>query len=78
MGRARYEAATDGEALEGFQACARLEGLLPALESSHAVGWLLACKEALAGKTVLVNLSGRGDKDMETILKALDERGMNR
>ena len=78
MGRARYEAATDGEALEGFQACARLEGLLPALESSHAVGWLLACREALAGKTVLVNLSGRGDKDMETILKALDERGMNR
>ena len=50
---------------------ARLEGILPALESSHAVGWVLRNAEALRGRRVLVNLSGRGDKDMATIEEAL-------
>lgn len=71
VGRAVYESATDADALAGFQILARLEGILPALESSHAVGWLLRNQERLAGKRVLVNLSGRGDKDMATILEAL-------
>jgi tryptophan synthase beta chain len=70
-GRARYESATDAEALAGFQVLARLEGILPALESSHAVGWVLRNAEALRGRRVLVNLSGRGDKDMATIEEAL-------
>ena len=75
LGRARYESATDGDALDGFQALAREEGILPALESSHAVGWVLRNAEALKGKRVLLNLSGRGDKDMATIEAAL---GMDR
>ena len=50
---------------------ARPEGILAALESSHAVGWVLEQREALAGKRVLLNLSGRGDKDMATIEAAL-------
>jgi len=74
-GRARYESATDDEALAGFEALARFEGILAALESSHAVGWVLTNRAALAGRTVLVNLSGRGDKDMGTIAAALAERG---
>ncbi|MEE8468660.1 MAG: tryptophan synthase subunit beta, partial [Planctomycetota bacterium] len=63
-GRARYESATDAQALEGFQILARFEGILAALESSHAVGWLLEQRQALAGQRVLLNLSGRGDKDL--------------
>jgi tryptophan synthase beta chain len=77
-GRARYPYATDVEALRGFQALARLEGILPALESAHAVGWVLKEKEKLLGKRVLVNISGRGDKDLDTLRAALahiDEEG---
>ena len=77
-GRARYPYATDVEALRGFQALARLEGILPALESAHAVGWVLKEKEKLLGKRVLVNISGRGDKDLDTLraaLAKLDEGG---
>ena len=70
-GRARYESATDSQALDGFQALAKFEGILAALESSHAVGWVLERREELAGKRVLLNLSGRGDKDMATIEAAL-------
>jgi tryptophan synthase beta chain len=66
-GRARYESCTDEEALRGFEALARFEGILPALESAHALGWILRERASLAGKRVLVNLSGRGDKDLETI-----------
>jgi len=66
-GRARYELCTDEDALKGFEALARLEGILPALESAHAIGWILRERVSLAGKRVLVNVSGRGDKDLETI-----------
>jgi len=72
-GRAEYVAATDDDALEGFRAVARTEGILPALEPSHAVGWLLH-RPLPEGSLVLVNLSGRGDKDLETVRKALAER----
>ncbi|MBK7878113.1 MAG: tryptophan synthase subunit beta [Planctomycetes bacterium] len=65
--RARYSWATDAEALRGFEALAKGEGILCALESAHAVGWVLREREALSGQHVLVNLSGRGDKDLETI-----------
>lgn len=70
-GRARYTSATDGQALEGFQVLARTEGILPALEPAHAVGWVLANRAELAGCRVLVNLSGRGDKDLATVLARL-------
>lgn len=72
-GRASYVAATDDDALEGFQALARTEGILPALEPAHAIGWLLH-RPLPDGSIVLVNLSGRGDKDLETVRKALAER----
>lgn len=70
-GRALYPYATDVEALRGFQALAKLEGILPALESAHAVGWVLKERAALSGKRVLVNVSGRGDKDLDTLRAAL-------
>jgi tryptophan synthase beta chain len=69
-GLARYVSATDREALAGFQALARTEGILPALEPSHVIGWLL-CRPLPEGSTVLVCLSGRGDKDLDTIRAAL-------
>lgn len=66
MGRAEYTYATDSEALDAFSTLSRVEGIIPALESSHAVAY--AIKEARrmgAEQTILVNLSGRGDKDVE-------------
>jgi tryptophan synthase beta chain len=73
-GLARYEAATDREALEGFRALATLEGILPALEPAHAIGWLLR-RPLPEGSRVLVCLSGRGDKDLETVRRALGTEG---
>jgi tryptophan synthase beta chain len=64
-GRARYEAVTDEQALEAFRRVTRLEGIIPALESAHALAWLLANP---AGELDLVCLSGRGDKDLEEVL----------
>jgi tryptophan synthase beta chain len=72
-GLARYVSATDDEALAGFQLLARTEGILPALEPSHVVGWL-ARKELPAGARILVCLSGRGDKDLDTVRAALEGR----
>ena len=72
LGRTEYAYATDAEALEGFQALARLEGILPALESAHAVAYALALVKTLpADAVVLVNLSGRGDKDVQSVVEAL-------
>jgi tryptophan synthase beta chain len=73
VGRAEYVAATDAEALDGFQAVARTEGILPALEPAHAIGWLLR-RPLPGGSVVLVNLSGRGDKDLDTVRRALAGR----
>jgi tryptophan synthase beta chain len=72
-GLAEYVSATDQQALDGFQALARLEGILPALEPAHAIGWLLD-RPLPDGSLVLVNLSGRGDKDLETVRASLAER----
>jgi len=72
LGRTEYAYATDAEALEGFQALARLEGILPALESSHAVAHAMRiAKDVPAGTIMLVNLSGRGDKDLQSVSEAL-------
>ncbi len=68
VGRARYERVTDEEALAAFRTLCRREGILPALESSHALAWALRLLPSLdKGETVLVNLSGRGDKDFHSI-----------
>jgi len=73
-GRCTYEAATDDEALEAFQFLAHQEGMLPALESAHAVAWVLKnAKRIGPGKTVIINLSGRGDKDAQSVAKILGE-----
>ena len=68
LGRSRYETAGDAEALDAFHSLSRLEGILPALESSHALAWVRRESASLTGKRVLVNLSGRGDKDLDTVL----------
>ncbi|MCL4541679.1 MAG: tryptophan synthase subunit beta, partial [Chloroflexi bacterium] len=70
-GRARYFAVTDDQVLEAFQFLARYEGILPALESAHALAWIIEAAPSLRGNIVLMNLSGRGDKDMPTVLRAL-------
>jgi tryptophan synthase beta chain len=67
-GRAEYVAITDAEALEAFHNCCRLEGIIPALESSHALAYAAKLAPTLPeDKLLLVNLSGRGDKDMHTV-----------
>jgi tryptophan synthase beta chain len=75
LGRAEYTYAEDGEALAAFQLLARTEGILPALESSHAIAEAAKLAPRMGkAQTLLVNLSGRGDKDLETVLTALEQR----
>jgi tryptophan synthase beta chain len=72
-GRAEYVAVTDDEALEGFKLLARTEGILPALESAHAIAHLSKIvQEYSAEDIIIVNLSGRGDKDVETVAEILE------
>jgi tryptophan synthase beta chain len=71
IGRARYEPVTDAEAMEAFRLLCRTEGIIPAIESAHAVAGALRIAPRLRAElgrepVILVNLSGRGDKDMET------------
>ena len=67
-GRAEYTSATDTEALEAFALLSRLEGIIPALESSHAIAEVIRSAPGLSGENiVVVNLSGRGDKDMDSV-----------
>jgi len=71
-GRASYVSITDDEAVSAFETLCRLEGIIPALESSHALAHALKMLPRLSkDETVLVNLSGRGDKDLDTILPLL-------
>lgn len=71
-GRAQYVAITDDEALAAFQLLCRTEGIIPALESSHALAYATVLAAARpASDTILVNLSGRGDKDLETVMTRL-------
>jgi tryptophan synthase beta chain len=70
VGRTQYVSATDGEALEAFHALARIEGILPALESAHAIAHLFRLGPCLSKEDlVVVNLSGRGDKDVASVQK---------
>jgi tryptophan synthase beta chain len=76
QGRAEYHYVSDAEALTGFETLARTEGILPALESSHAIAYVMKVASAFGRDAVLlVNLSGRGDKDVQTVEKQLKERG---
>lgn len=76
-GRAQYVSVTDEEALDAFQALARNEGIIPALESSHALAYALKMAEAEPEKeqVLVVNLSGRGDKDIFTVADILEQKG---
>jgi tryptophan synthase beta chain len=71
IGRARYVAVEDAEVLDAFQLLSRLEGIIPALEAAHALAWLSRAASELRGRTVLVNLSGRGDKDVQHVADLL-------
>jgi tryptophan synthase beta chain len=76
IGRAEYVSATDDVALAGFQLLSVTEGIVPALEPAHAIGWLAGAvgREVEAGATVLVTLSGRGDKDAAQVAELLRRR----
>jgi tryptophan synthase beta chain len=74
IGRARYVPAADDEVLDALQLLSRTEGIIPALEPSHAIAWLARAArtgEIPAGSTVLVTLSGRGDKDAQQVMEML-------
>ena len=76
VGRARYETATDAEVLDAFQLLSRTEGIIPALESAHALAWVVRAARAgddmvRPGATVLITLSGRGDKDVSQVRELL-------
>ncbi len=71
-GRVKYGVCFDSEALEGFKVLSRLEGIIPALESAHAVGYVIENKDYFKKKTVIINVSGRGDKDLG-IIESLED-----
>lgn len=76
LGRAEYTYATDDETLEAFQLLCKLEGIIPALESAHAVAEAIKLAPTMPKDSVmLINLSGRGDKDLDTVIKALGMEG---
>ena len=69
-GRAEYTSVSDDEALTAFHALSEQEGIIPALESAHAVAYAMCLAATLSpGQIVIINLSGRGDKDVETVQK---------
>ena len=73
IGRVDYTSATDREALDGFQILSRIEGIIPALESSHAIAHALKLAPTLTrDQNIIVNLSGRGDKDLQIVMQALE------
>ncbi len=74
-GRATYVAADDETALAGFQLLSRIEGIIPALESAHAIGALVRMRdqgEIQPDEVIILNLSGRGDKDIPTVASLLE------
>jgi tryptophan synthase beta chain len=72
-GRAEYYSITDQQALDGFQRLSRLEGIIPALETAHAIAYLdFLCSQLPGSPKIVINCSGRGDKDVQTVIKVLD------
>ena len=71
IGRAEYPNVTDAEVVEAFQLLSRSEGIIPALEPAHALAWIVRAAPDLRGQTVLMNLSGRGDKDVAQMMDVL-------
>ena len=74
IGRAEYGAVTDAQALTALQLVSQLEGIIPALESSHAISHALQLARSMpSDRVVVINLSGRGDKDIDEVIRLLDE-----
>jgi tryptophan synthase beta chain len=72
LGRAEYYSITDKEALDAFQRLSQLEGIIPALETSHAIAYLeTLCTQVEGSPRIVINCSGRGDKDVQTVAKHL-------
>jgi tryptophan synthase beta chain len=71
IGRAEYPTVTDAEVVDAFRLLSRTEGIIPALESAHALAWVAREAPTLQGQTVLVNLSGRGDKDVDQMMSLI-------
>ena len=70
IGRANYVSVTDDEAMEGFRKLTRVEGIMPALETAHAVAYAIKLAATMdKDQTVVINVSGRGDKDINTVAK---------
>ena len=76
LGRAQYVAISDVEALKAFHDCCQIEGIIPALEPSHAIAYAYKLAPTLSkDKVILLNLCGRGDKDMHTVAQATGSEG---
>jgi tryptophan synthase beta chain len=73
IGRAEYPNVTDAEVIEAFQLLASTEGIIPALECAHALAWIVRAAPTMQGQTVLMNLSGRGDKDVAQMMDVLNK-----
>jgi tryptophan synthase beta chain len=71
IGRAEYPNVTDAEVIDAFQLLAKTEGIIPALECAHALAWIVRAAPQMQGQTVLMNLSGRGDKDVAQMMDVL-------
>ena len=69
IGRGEYVAVTDEEAVNAFEYLARTEGIIPAIESSHAVAYAMKLAKEMDTGSILINLSGRGDKDMDYVIE---------
>jgi len=74
LGRVKYVTADDEEAIHAFSTLSRLEGIIPALESAHAVAYAMKLAKEMGTGSILVNLSGRGDKDMDYVIEKYGER----
>ncbi len=74
LGRVRYETATDQEAVDAFFALSRLEGIIPALESAHAIAYAMKMARERSSGSILINCSGRGDKDLDYVLEHYGDR----
>jgi tryptophan synthase beta chain len=74
LGRVQYMSATDDEAIEAFSTLSKLEGIIPALESAHAVAYAMKLAKEMGLGSILINLSGRGDKDLEYVIENYGDR----
>jgi tryptophan synthase beta chain len=71
-GLVEYHNVTDDDAVAAFHKLSRVEGIIPALESAHGLAWIVANADQLRGQTVVLNLSGRGDKDVQQVAALYD------